>query len=150
MSEKLFNTKYPTGKIPKKSSSFGKTFICRRGCNTRTATYTEEFLWEDIFHGTEEDVALLIERVKAETTATRKKSSKKRTKLELDFEASDGEGNDLETPRKKQKFSTVSTPKKPRTPSKLLTPSHKRYGSFYHKFYYINTNSMAELLSRSH
>jgi origin recognition complex subunit 1 len=126
MSEKAFNAKHPTGRIPKKSKSYGKTFVCRRGCNTRTATYTEEFKWEDIFHGTDEDVAQLIDRLKAETTATRKRGAGKRTKVEVDFEDSDVEDNEVETPRKKQK-TTVSTPRKARTPSKLLTPSHKRH-----------------------
>jgi origin recognition complex subunit 1 len=126
MSEKAFKAKYPTGKIPKRSKAYGKTFICRRGCNTRTTTYTEEFIWEDIFHGTEDDVEELRARLKAETTATRRRGAKKHVKVELDFEQSAGEDEELETPRKKQKFSTTSTPRKPRTPSKLLTPSHKR------------------------
>jgi origin recognition complex subunit 1 len=126
LSEMVFSARYPTGKIPKKSSAFGKTFVCRRGCNTRTATYTEEFIWEDIFHGMEEDVEQLSERLKTETMATRKASARKRRKPELDFEVSGAE-DEVKTPRKKQKFSSNSTPKKPRTPSKLLTPSHKRH-----------------------
>lgn len=125
MSEKAFNKKYPTGKIPKRSRDYGKTFICRRGCNTKTTTYTEEFIWEDIFRGTEADVEDLAERVKAETTATRKRG-RKRMKVKVDFQDSDVEDEEVETPRKKQKISAVSTPRKTRTPSKLLTPSHKR------------------------
>jgi origin recognition complex subunit 1 len=124
MSKKMFDKKYPTGKIQKKAKGYGKTFICRRGCNTRNATYTEEFIWEDIYHGTAEDVERLTERLKAETTLTRKSGGRKRIKVEAEFEESDNE-LEQETPRKKRKTSTVSTPRKPRTPSKLLTPSHK-------------------------
>lgn len=130
MSENAFNRKYPTGKVPKRSKDYGKIFVCRRGCNTRTATYTEEFIWEDIFSGTEADVERLIERLKAETTATRKRG-RKRMKVEADFVDSDAEDEGVQTPRKKQKTSTVSTPRKPRTPSKLLTPSHKRQVALY-------------------
>ncbi|KFY52344.1 hypothetical protein V496_08533 [Pseudogymnoascus sp. VKM F-4515 (FW-2607)] len=72
-SSKSFLAKYPGGRIPRNSKEHGKSFFCRRGCNTRTATYTEEFIWEDIYHGTDEDIFNLIERVKNETKATRKR-----------------------------------------------------------------------------
>lgn len=72
MSPAAFMAKYPGGKIPRTSRDYGKVFVCRRGCNTRTATYTNEFLWEDIFGG-REDVYKLIELVKSETKATRKR-----------------------------------------------------------------------------
>jgi origin recognition complex subunit 1 len=126
MSDKTFHVRYPAGKIPRKSKEYEKTFICRRGCNTRTATYTEEFVWEDIYHGTEEDVADLIDRLKRDTKATRKRRKETRITEDDNF---DGEDVDQEpaTPRKRQKTSTVSTPRKLRTPSKLVTPSHKRY-----------------------
>lgn len=68
----------------------------------------------------------LSERLKTETTATRKAGARKRMKVEADF-ADSGPEDEVETPRKKQKHSAVSTPRKPRTPSKLLTPSHKRH-----------------------
>jgi origin recognition complex subunit 1 len=67
-----FQRKYPSGRIPRTSKDYGKLFICRRGCNTRTATYTDEFVWEDIYKG-EEDISELIERVKSQTKATRKR-----------------------------------------------------------------------------
>ncbi|CAM1507335.1 Fc.00g069760.m01.CDS01 [Cosmosporella sp. VM-42] len=68
----VFLTKYPQGKIPRQSSDYGKTFVCRRGCNTRTATYTDEFIWEEVFQG-EGGVGRLIELVEAGTKATRRK-----------------------------------------------------------------------------
>jgi len=132
MSEQAFNKKYPTGKIPKRSGDYGKAFICRRGCNTRTATYTDEFAWEDVQHGDEEEVADLIGRMELDTRSTRKRKYQKRTKKgDDDFTGGRviDEDMEMQTPRKKQKFSSVtSTPRKPRTPSKLLTPSHKRCG----------------------
>lgn len=130
MSEKTFNTRYPNGKIPRKTKGYGKTFVCRRGCNTRTSTYTEEFKWEDIYDGTEEGLNKLIKRLEDDTTATRKKRPEKRKIADDDFTGVDVADSDLEqdTPRKKQKFSSAaSTPRKIRTPSKLLTPNHKRY-----------------------
>lgn len=128
MSEDAYNKKYPTGKIPKRAREYGKTFICRRGCNTRTATYTGEFVWESIKRGTEEEVGELHARMETETkSTTRKRKGQKRTQDDDEFAGGYGNEDELETPRKKQKFSSVtSTPRKPRTPSKLLTPSHKR------------------------
>ncbi|KPM39982.1 Origin recognition complex subunit 1 [Neonectria ditissima] len=68
----VFLSKYPQGRIPRQSPDFGKTFICRRGCNTRTATYTDEFIWEEIYHG-EGDIFALVELVEKGTKATRRK-----------------------------------------------------------------------------
>jgi origin recognition complex subunit 1 len=125
MSDKAFYSRYPSGKIPRKSKEYGKTFICRRGCNTRTTTYTEEFTWEEIFHGTEEDVTALIDLLKSDTRATRKRRKDARNTDEDGFQ-DDGAGEEPITPRKRQKTSITSTPRKPRTPSKLVTPGHKR------------------------
>ena len=72
LSQQSFLKRYPSGKIPRSSKDFGKTFVCRRGCNTRTATYTDEFVWENIYQGAD-DVAGLVERVKSQTKATRRK-----------------------------------------------------------------------------
>ncbi|KND90345.1 Origin recognition complex subunit 1 [Tolypocladium ophioglossoides CBS 100239] len=65
-----FLLKFPSGKIPRHYPEFGKTFICRRGCNTRTATYTDEFVWEEIYQGGD-DVFDLIERIEKSTKAVR-------------------------------------------------------------------------------
>lgn len=125
MSSTTFYARYPSGKIPRRSKEYGKTFICRRGCNTRTATYTEEFIWEDIFHDAEEDVTALIDRLKSDTKATRKRRTEAKTTDEDGFH-DDDIGEEPTTPRKRQKTSIISTPRKPRTPSKLVTPGHKR------------------------
>ena len=71
-SDKFF-AKYPTGKVPTKSRNWGKSFICRRGCNTRTATYTDEFVWEDIYGGNIADIDALIARIQKDTKAMRKR-----------------------------------------------------------------------------
>jgi origin recognition complex subunit 1 len=131
LSVEAYMAKHPGGKISRNSKDYGKSFICRRGCNTRTATYTEEFIWEDVYRGTQDDLQHLIERVQNETKATRKRRSDKRLVDDEDeFADEDGDEDGLRTPKKKRrKIATISTPQKPRTPSKLLTPSHKRYAT---------------------
>jgi origin recognition complex subunit 1 len=122
-----FLKKYPSGKIPRNSSQFGKTFICRRGCNTRTATYTDEFIWDEVFKGTEADIVNLIEFVKHGTKASRKRKAERKAPVDREDDyAEDDDKDSVTTPRKKRKVSGVSTPQKPKAPSKLLTPAHKR------------------------
>lgn len=72
MSLEAFLASHPSGKVSRHRPDFGKTFICRRGCNTRTATYTDEFVWEDVYRGGH-DIFDLIERVKRETKAARQR-----------------------------------------------------------------------------
>ncbi|KAI9851653.1 MAG: Origin recognition complex, subunit 1 [Thelocarpon superellum] len=130
VSAATYLSKYPNGRVPRGSKDYGKIFICRRGCNTRTATYTEEFNWEEIYHGTDEDIYNLIERVKTETKATRQRRSDSRaaTKPENDYVA-DETVDVPETPRKRRKIESTSTPRSERsvrTPQKPTTPSQKR------------------------
>jgi origin recognition complex subunit 1 len=120
MSETAFKKKYPTGKLPKKSKDQGKTFICRRGCNTQSAIYTDEFDWENLQHSTPADMEKLVDWLKSGTQSTKKRKVGRPSKADGDFR---GRQFDDE----KQKHSAVSTPRKVRTPSKLLTPSHKRF-----------------------
>lgn len=70
MSLDRFLSEFPSGKIPRHSKNYGKTFVCRRGCNTRTAAYTEEFLWEELYTGVG-DLFKLIEYVESGTKAVR-------------------------------------------------------------------------------
>ena len=72
VSYEAFQKLYPSGRVPRSSRDYGKIFVCRRGCNTRTATYTDEFVWEEVYKG-EEDIPELIELVKSQTKATRKR-----------------------------------------------------------------------------
>ncbi|KAG5786982.1 hypothetical protein H9Q69_013949 [Fusarium xylarioides] len=72
MSQDGFLGRYPQGKVPRNDPDFGKVFVCRRGCNTRTATYTDEFLWEEIYGG-EHDLFALMDRVKTGTKVTRRR-----------------------------------------------------------------------------
>ncbi|KAL8643292.1 MAG: hypothetical protein Q9228_000099 [Teloschistes exilis] len=128
VSEKAFRAKYPLGKVPRNSKDFGKIFVCRRGCATRTATYTDEFIWEEKYRGVE-DLLDLVDFVKTQTKATRKR------KRGVDDPAFDydptNEFSAVEprTPSKKRKYSSTSTPTK--TPKHTLskqhlTPSQKR------------------------
>ena len=124
VSAETFRSKYPSGKVPRSSKDHGKIFICRRGCNTRTATYTDEFDWEEIYQSAD-DILPLIERVENQTKATRKR--KKDVDLADEWDPSN-EPDEPKTPSKKRKFSQASTPvsKAKRTPQKFITPTHKR------------------------
>lgn len=133
MSEQAFKVKYPKGVIPRKSAEYGNTFVCRRGLNSKTLLYTKPIVWEDIAHRTTEEVHLLIDFLEKETQGTRKRKFAKAKPNDDIFaggfveeeEYSDADPTTT-TPRKRRKNSNVPTPKKVRTPSKLLTPRHKR------------------------
>jgi len=124
-----FRTKYPSGKVPRSSKDYGKIFVCRRGCNTRTATYTDEFDWGDIFQSAD-DILPLIERVQSQTKATRKRKRADEVHEDPadDWDHVTAEPSSPKTPSKRRKFSHASTPtsKTKRTPNKFVTPTHKR------------------------
>ena len=131
MSLPRFQSLYTTRKVTTRSKDLGKVFVVRRGCNVRTATYTEEFLWEDVYKGAG-DVESLIAKIKAETKATR--SKRKRQGTDTNYEDQPGrdapEEESTSTPCKRRKLdSTPKSSPKSRyftTPQKLLTPTHKR------------------------
>ncbi|KAI0109632.1 ATPase [Nemania sp. FL0031] len=135
MSYGAFSREFPTGKIPRSSPAYNKTFVCRRGCNARTTTYTSEFIWEDVFSGSSEDIASLIKLVQSGTKSTRKQlksydtvddaatdyTPRKRrlndvpedeeTDIDDGFLSSEQETKSKpRTPRKRQKTSRVTTP----------------------------------------
>ncbi len=128
VSIETFNSKYPSGKVPRSSRDYGKIFICRRGCNTRTATYTDEFKWEEIYSSAD-DITPLIERVQRQTKATRKRKRGDADNHDPtdDWDPSN-EPDEPKTPSKKRKFSQALTPtsKAKRSPQKFITPTHKR------------------------
>lgn len=131
MSLESFQRQFPNGKIPKNSRDHGKVFVCRRGCNTRTATYTEEFIWEDIYQGAE-DIPGLIELVKSGTKATRKTRAPRAESPDAlyDFKADDDEEGVRQKRTPKKISSVPETPKKRRTGSKPVTPSsHRKYAN---------------------
>ncbi|KAI1806475.1 P-loop containing nucleoside triphosphate hydrolase protein [Daldinia bambusicola] len=152
MSQQKFQQEYPSGKIPRSSPGYNKTFICRRGCNTRTATYTEEFVWEDVYSGREGDAEDLLELVRSGTRSTRKRRNRDASTLETDFVATQPEGDEdcasdngsprsATTPRKRQKTKQVVTPSNRRvvvkkalefTPlaTRILSPSHHQSSPF--------------------
>ncbi|KAI3331884.1 P-loop containing nucleoside triphosphate hydrolase protein [Xylariaceae sp. AK1471] len=137
MSYSALLREFPAGKIPRSSSAYNKTFVCRRGCNARTTTYTPEFIWEEVFSGSPEDVTKLVRLVQGGTKSTRKQPKsydatddptteytprKKRLRdvpedAETDDDHDDGymsseHGTEskVRTPRKRQKTSRVATP----------------------------------------
>lgn len=131
VSAETFQSLYHSGRVPRSSKDYGKIFICRRGCNTRTATYTDTFNWDEIYRSAN-DIDPLIERIKSQTKATRKRKRGDHTDdvlgdAEIEFDPL-AEPSSPKTPSKKQKFSHASTPtsKVKRTPQKFLTPTHKR------------------------
>ncbi|KAL1586939.1 hypothetical protein WHR41_04011 [Cladosporium halotolerans] len=131
MSEKEFVAQYPSGKVSKNSKDYGKVFVCRRGANIKTATYTEEFIWEDVFKSRKEDLDTISDLVERQTVKTRRrKPTKKREENEYGLEDIDEEGgDDPATPRKRRKVTSATpTPSKAkqRTPRKFTTPTHKR------------------------
>ncbi|KAK3936298.1 P-loop containing nucleoside triphosphate hydrolase protein [Diplogelasinospora grovesii] len=120
MSQQAFLKRYPNGKIPRKSKEFGKVFICRRGCNTRTCTYTDEFVWEDVFHG-REDIETLRDVVKNGTKATRKRWAKlaKEKSPERDYAMGEEDDDDAVV-------AGLRTPKRAKTTRDAVTPGSRR------------------------
>ncbi|KAF1972936.1 P-loop containing nucleoside triphosphate hydrolase protein [Bimuria novae-zelandiae CBS 107.79] len=129
VSHDVFKRLYPTGQVKKSSKDYGKIFVCRRGCNTRTTTYTPEFVWEDVYQGAK-DLAFLTEMVESQTKATRKRGRSRRDAADLDdFVAPDSDDDGApKTPRKRRRLIDATTPTSTRSPAarKFLTPTHKR------------------------
>ncbi len=129
LSREAFDRRYPGVKIPRNSADHGKVFVCRRGVNSRTATYTDEFQWEDVYRG-KDDMESLLDLVETNTTKTRKRKALKSIKEHDldDFVVGEGEG-DPQTTRKRRKLASgTPTPSKAKqlTPRKLATPTGRK------------------------
>ncbi|KAK0365585.1 Origin recognition complex, subunit 1 [Friedmanniomyces endolithicus] len=129
LSREASDRRYPGGRIPRNSADHGKVFICRRGVNSRTATYTDEFEWEDVYRG-KDDMESLLDLVETNTTKTRKRKALKSIKEHDldDFVVGEGEG-DPQTTRKRRKLASgTPTPSKAKqlTPRKLATPTGRK------------------------
>ena len=129
MSQEEFTKLYPTGKVPRNSKDYGKTFVCRRGVNSRTATYTDEFKWKDVYGG-KDDMDRLTGLVENQTVRTRKRKAMKSIKeCDVDGFVVDDDGDDPQTPRKRRKLASgTATPSKAKqlTPRKVTTPSGRK------------------------
>ncbi|KAK3696549.1 Origin recognition complex, subunit 1 [Vermiconidia calcicola] len=129
MSPQEFNKLYPNGKVPRNSKDYGKIFVCRRGVNTRTATYTEEFQWEKIYGG-RDDLDNLIELVESQTIKSRKRKALKSIKEDAldEFVIDDDDGPGPETPRKRRKLTSGNPTSKAEqpTPRKFATPTGRK------------------------
>jgi origin recognition complex subunit 1 len=130
MSAERFAALYPSGKVGKGSKDFGKIFVCRRGANIKTATYTEDFVWEDTFKSRKKDMDALNELVETQTVKTRRRKPTKKREEDYGLEDIDEDGADEpSTPRKRRKMTSKTvTPSKAKqgTPRKFMTPTHKR------------------------
>ncbi|RSL43602.1 hypothetical protein CEP53_011624 [Fusarium sp. AF-6] len=99
-----FLSRYPQGRIPRNNPEYGKTFVCRRGCNTRTATYTDEFIWEEVYRD-DDDLFTMMDMIKNGTKATRR-----RRKARSPSPAEAAYHPPPQTPSKTGRGSTVATP----------------------------------------
>ncbi|KAF2862799.1 origin of replication binding protein [Piedraia hortae CBS 480.64] len=123
LSEQAWRKKFPSGKAPRNSSEFAKTFICRRGVNLRTATYTDEFIWEDVYQG-KEDLDRICEMVESQTVKTRKRKALKDIPEEEEYNDADDEP---QTPRKRRKLAPATPSRaKQLTPRKFTTPTGRK------------------------
>jgi origin recognition complex subunit 1 len=130
LSVKDFEQLYPTGVVKKSSKDYGKIFVCRRGCNTRTTTYTPEFTWTDLYKGAD-DIDGLVAFVETQTKATRRGGGRPKKLPDIDeFVVPDSDDDGIpKTPRKRRKLNDATTPtstRKSPASRKFLTPSHKR------------------------
>ncbi|KAI5846402.1 P-loop containing nucleoside triphosphate hydrolase protein [Morchella snyderi] len=99
LSPKVFNEQYPNG-VLKKSRDYGKVFVCRRGCNPRTANYTPELDWDTIYKGRHTDIFAIGELVRQGTKATRTKAQK--------HAATENRGNRVRPKRRRRETSVDS------------------------------------------
>ncbi|KAK4938937.1 Origin recognition complex, subunit 1 [Elasticomyces elasticus] len=128
LSTDAFLKKYPDGKAPKSNSGanrYAKTIHCRRGVKQRNLQFTEDFIWDEIYKGSE-DLLDLIDWVKEQTKNKRKQTFEKQEDLEYDHKK-ETVADEPTTPRKRKKMtSTVTTPRSSVKGSKYTTPTHKR------------------------
>lgn len=99
VSHEKFLARHPTGKIPRRSDDVGKLFMCRRGLDMRTTTYTEEFTWEDRYSGFD-DLAPLVDFVTDSTRIARKR--RQRAAQPHDDEEAPPEAQTYGTPKKRR------------------------------------------------
>ncbi|KAI1327572.1 ATPase [Xylariaceae sp. FL0255] len=154
MSQPAFLAEFPNAKVPRSSKFHQRTFICRRGCNARTTTYTSEFIWENVFDGKPDQINALKDLVQAGTQSTRRRqnpqaseaSPRKRRQQDVDdayaFSDDDEPTSKPRTPRKKQKTNRVATPSSRNrvvvkkalefTPlaTRIVSPSHNQASPF--------------------
>ncbi len=94
--------------------------MCRRGCNTRTATYTDEFVWEDLFGGGPDDVYELSDFIKTTTKATRTRRKAREASLEA-YAAPQGDSDAERTPKRQRR-----EPGTPRSKQRTVTTPSSR------------------------
>ncbi|KAK2740900.1 Origin recognition complex, subunit 1 [Onygenales sp. PD_40] len=124
LSKDAFEARYPNDIPPKGKAAlaeYHKCIVCRRGVNQLQGRYTDEFVWEDVYNGTEPGLFELIDQLRSQL-----KGSKKRKVVDAEYtDVKDSEAPT--TPRKRQKTTSVAgTPQSRRRQKPLTTPTHKR------------------------
>ncbi|KAI5290861.1 Origin recognition complex, subunit 1 [Ascosphaera aggregata] len=125
MSAAVFNDRYPDGRPRGKAAlaEYNKCIICRRGVSQLQGRYTDEFIWEEVYDGTEEGVFRFIDFIKSGL----KRSKRKRVEGKELHERACNSAEIPSTPRKRQKTSSLAgTPSSRRSQKVLTTPTHKR------------------------
>ncbi|PGH17676.1 hypothetical protein AJ79_01038 [Helicocarpus griseus UAMH5409] len=120
-----FEERYPKGAPPKGKAAlaeYNKCIICRRGVNQLQGKYTEEFVWEDVYNGTEQGLFELIDFIKVGL-----KGFRKRKAVDDEYTDTKDDNGAPTTPRKKHKTTSVAgTPRSRQRLKVLTTPTHKR------------------------
>lgn len=82
MSAAVFNQKYPDGKPKAKAAlaEYNKCIICRRGVSQLQGRYTEEFVWEEVYDGTEDGIFRFIDFIKAGLKRSKRKRVEEKEK----------------------------------------------------------------------
>ncbi|KAI5298963.1 hypothetical protein KEM56_003631, partial [Ascosphaera pollenicola] len=128
MSASVFNLRYPDGKPKGKAAAaeYNKCIICRRGVSQLQGRYTDEFVWEDVYDGTEDGVFRFIDFIRASLKRSKRKRVEEKEFVEA-IAPNEAEVEVPSTPRKRQKTSSVAgTPSSRRSQKVLTTPTHKR------------------------
>lgn len=93
----------------------------------RTTTYTQEFVWEDVYKGREEDIITLLDIVDKGTQSTRRRRKTADPVSETAYLVpTQGEGDDDENNVNSSK--SPATPRKKQKLSRVTTPSQRKYG----------------------
>jgi origin recognition complex subunit 1 len=126
LSKEAFLQAYPNGQPLKgkmAANRYAKTIMCRRGVKQRTLQFTEDFVWEEIYKGPE-SILELVDWIKDQTKGKKRKAL---VREDLEYNATKDIPEDLpQTPSKRRKTTSASTPKSSAKASKYSTPTHKR------------------------
>ena len=126
MSRHEFLEAYPDGEAPKGKSAlskYAKTILCRRAVKQRNMAFSEEFIWSDLYKGTE----TLLDLLEWIQDQTKRKPRTKAQDSDYHHERDLDNPVDPVTPKKRKKTTAaVATPKSTSKAMKFVTPTNKR------------------------